>query len=283
MSDIWGSYRTIEGTYVKVHEMNIYFSHVTRMILHYYDQPEHDGKVFVLGSYIRYPASYFRALYPGRKIVAYQLEQLCGGPNWHSVEQTIQNLKTFDEVWEYDALNRVFLGYYGIVPARLAPTRYVPDLCVVSSRTPDIDLLFYGFVNQRRQKFLEQMQQGFYNRLRFVHAYGVFGPQLDELIARSRIVLNLHAFEPYHRQEQVRIFYPLLNARCVLSEKSQVNYFGDSILEFQGDLRPKIEEAMDRWYALGFQGATAFREATSGDAAFAEHVAAYAARAESPG
>lgn len=283
MSDIWNSHRTVEGTYVKVHEMNVFFSHVTQVILRYYDVPDHENKVFVLGSYIRHPVGYFRSLYPGCRIVAYQLEQLCGGPNWHSVEQTIQSLRGFDEVWEYDALNCTYLGFYGIVPAKLAPMRYVPELRTIPSRPPDIDLLFYGYVNGRRLRYLEQIQQGFYNRLRFAHAYGIFGPQLDELISRSRVVLNLHAFEPYHRQEQVRIFYPLINGRCVLSEKSQVNYFGDGILEFEGNPCGRLEEALDRWYSVGFQGSAAFEEATTGEAAFAEHVSRYANQASGAG
>lgn len=268
--------RVIAGKHVKIREYNTFFSHATELILHYYDTEEHDGEVFLLGDYIWQPAAHFQSMYPGQKIIAYQLEQLCGGPNWHSVNRTITNLAGTGEIWDYDALNATYLSWHGIRADRIAPMRHVPTLARIPQREPDYDVLFYGFVNARRQRILEKMQTQFYGRLRFLHAYGVFGPELDDLIARSKVVLNLHAFEPYHRQEQVRIFYPLINGRCVLSEKSQLNYFGDCILEFtEGDMGRKIEEALDCWRSLGEKGSAKFEAATSDPAAYAQHVAEY--------
>ena len=48
----------------------------------------------------------------------------------------------------------------------------------------------------------------------------VYGSKLEELIARSKIVLNIHAFEGYKNQEVVRMMLPLHNDITVLSEHS---------------------------------------------------------------
>ena len=54
-------------------------------------------------------------------------------------------------------------------------------------------------------------KQPFYNKIKFMFVYGVEGAELDEYIDRSKIILNIHAFGPYARQEQPRIFYLLIN------------------------------------------------------------------------
>jgi hypothetical protein len=276
--------RTVEGRHIKVHERNIFFAHVTAMLLHYYDTEEHAGSVFILGDYITHPIEHFRSLYPGRKIIAYQLEQLVGGENWHSVDRTIAHLKGMDAIWEFDALNCVYLSWQGVTASRLVPVRHTPALrfapSLAGGREPNIDLLFYGFINPRRFRFLQTIQQKLYGRLKWVHAYGIFGPELDELIARSKVIFNLHPFEPYHRQEQVRIFYPLMNEKCVLSEQSQLSWFGDSILECtEGELVRGIERAMDSWRQVGEAGAERFERETSNEASYLAAIEQYRARA----
>jgi hypothetical protein len=271
--------RTVEGKHIAVHEMNIYFSHVTAMLLEHYDTEEHAGKVFILGSYVKVPVLKLRDLYPGRKLVIYQLEQLVGGANnWHPVARTIDNMRGADEIWEYDGLNGVFLGWHGLAYTRLVPMRHARALerSILQRRsaTPiDIDILFYGFVNERRARILQRLQNLFYGKVRLLSAFGLFGDELDALIARSKVILNLHSLEPYHRQEQVRIFYPLLNGLCVLSEKSQVNYFGGSVLEFgEADLKQRVEEALDTW--LSYSGER-FEAATLKPAAYERTVLKY--------
>ena len=47
----------------------------------------------------------------------------------------------------------------------------------------------------------------------------------------SKTILNLHAFEPYNRQEQVRMFYPVINSKTIISETSQLNNMPKCIIE----------------------------------------------------
>jgi hypothetical protein len=275
--------KSIQGKFVRVHERNVFFSHVTAMLLYHYDCFEHAGKVFILGDYITESIDTLRAAYPDAKLVAYQLEQLVGGVNWHPVNKTIQNLHLYDEIWDYDALNIKFLSWHGVSVDKLVPLRYTPSLRLTTPDIePDIDLLFYGFMNPRRLKFFESLQRHFYGRLKVIHAYGIFGSQLDELLLRSRIVLNIHPFEPYHRQEQPRIFYPLINSRHVLSEKSQANWFGSSISEFTLETLPSvIERNLDNWKSNGTHAAKFFMEQTLDNSNYQNAVDQYRAYVES--
>lgn len=52
-----------------------------------------------------------------------------------------------------------------------------------------------------------------------VHANGVYGKERDDLVARARIVLNVHFYEQ-SRLEVPRCFYLMANGRFVLSEAS---------------------------------------------------------------
>ena len=85
---------------------------------------------------------------------------------------------------------------------------------IVHSAEKSIDVLFYGEVHERRLKVLE----GLRNRgLAVEFVRGVFGADLDELISRSKVVLNMHYFEP-GRLEMIRIFDLLANRVAVVSE-----------------------------------------------------------------
>jgi len=82
------------------------------------------------------------------------------------------------------------------------------------SPTPDIDVLFYGTMNDRRRRIFEALER----RGVAVHCvYNVYGRERDGLIARSRIVLNLHAGDT-EIFEIVRVFYLLTNAVPVVAE-----------------------------------------------------------------
>ncbi|MCP3918029.1 MAG: glycosyltransferase family 4 protein [bacterium] len=95
------------------------------------------------------------------------------------------------------------------------PLGHVPELeRIESAPAQDIDVLFYGSVNERRARVLERLRGEGVN----VHAvFGVYGPERDALIARSKLVLNLH-FYPTSIFEIVRVSYLLANARPVVAE-----------------------------------------------------------------
>lgn len=175
-----------------------------------------------------------------KKIIAYQLEPLMTN-HWHPAHKIIQNLQGADEVWDYDLDNIELLKTHGI-NAKYRPFLYTDKLKrIQNSENPDIDVLFYGTLMPRRTKII---YDSIYN---YVYPQGredtvlnasivclnhVWGEKLDNFIARSKIVLNLNPHDGENRQQQSRIFYSLINNKCVISEKSKRNYFGELINEF---------------------------------------------------
>jgi hypothetical protein len=90
--------------------------------------------------------------------------------------------------------------------------RTIPDL------PKEIDVLFYGSLNPRRKVILDRIVA----QCKLRHLFGVYGEQRDALIARSKIVLNLHC-TPAQIFEQTRVSYLLNNAQFVLCETSPGN------------------------------------------------------------
>lgn len=255
---------SIAGQHILIHRVDAFgFADVATMLLEHFDRAEHAGKVFILGDYIFHPVSYFRQLYPGRRIVIYQLEQMVGSETWHSTPQIIAHLRGADEIWDLDPLNATFLTWQGILVNRIVPMRFTQALLRIPLEPePTIDVLFYGYMNERRFAIVHELERWLYNRTRLVWLYGIQGRELDRYIANSRIILNLHAFEPWNRQEQVRIFYPLINGRMVVSEPSEFNAFGDCIVEAPSkDLAAVLHFwlAEDRWRSKGLAGQEEFR------------------------
>ena len=180
------------------------------------------------------------------KVVVYQTEPLVEG-HWHKPENIIKNLATYDEVWEFDYDNYKLLLSHGI-NAIFRPVKYTESLRrVVPVAEPDIDVLFYGSTTDHRNEFFKNFHERFivpdnnedymrrFMKLSTMRLTGIDDSRLDEFISRSKIILNLQPYkleDGEDRQSQVRIYYPLINGKCVVSEKSKRNYFGNSILEF---------------------------------------------------
>ncbi len=175
-----------------------------------------------------------------KKIIAYQTEPLVDN-HWWKPEVIIKNLQGADEVWDYDLDNIEILKSHGI-DAKYKPPKYSENLCrVVNNLDPEISVLFYGTLTEYRAKFLYDMLHGsiIYDRysdtfakMNFVTVWNVTGPELDKYIANSKIILNLNPYDGETRQQQPRISYALNNGKCVISQKSNRNYFGDLITEF---------------------------------------------------
>jgi hypothetical protein len=256
--------KLISGKYIKIHQLNIYFNEVSTMLLSHFDTIDYNHSVFILGDYVHHPISYFRNLYPQSKLIIYQLEQMVGSETWHPVRKIIDNIRGADEIWDYDALNIEYLSWHDIKVNKLVPMMYTESLEQINNlEHPSIDILFYGYINERRYRILRKLQQNLYNQKSIMWLYGISGKTLDTYIADSKIILNLHAFEPWHRQEQVRIFYPLINEKFVISETSQKNHFGDCIVESdEDDLANTIKYWLndDRWAEKARHAKREFKE-----------------------
>lgn len=122
---------------------------------------------------------------------------------------------THCEIWDYSQEN-VALWQAAGARARHMPVGWYPGLeRVVAAETRDIDLLFYGRINRRRAELLNQLARA---GLQVHVAQGVYGAELDALLARTRIALNLHCYAA-GRFETVRVAHLLANGIPVIAER----------------------------------------------------------------
>lgn len=120
-------------------------------------------------------------------------------------------------VWDYSVHNVRFLVEYGCPRAALVPLGFAEHMRRIVAQEPDIDVLFYGLVNPRRQAILDALRTTDLRVEIYDSTNPVWGEERDALIARSKIVLNIHYYEA-RIFEAFRVVYPLVNSRCVVSE-----------------------------------------------------------------
>jgi len=217
-------------------KVNDVFSHVESMLYELYkDDPNHENTVFVLGYHLLKTFKSIRDAKPNCKIIIFQLEQFYNGTPW--AQSKISNLlREADEIWDYDEDNVNWLrGNFG-VSVKLHPIIFtnslkkMPTVNEMSNDDLDIDLLFYGMLHEKRARLLSAVQSAMRGHGKVIDLCGVFGDELDGYIKRAKIICNVH-FANHHRQEQVRMFYPVINGRCVVSEVSPKSYMEKSIIE----------------------------------------------------
>lgn len=100
-------------------------------------------------------------------------------------------------------------------PVLYVTAGYVPELARVPSLPEeDVDVLFYGSMNSRRQMVLDRLRA---TGVRVEAVFGLYGAARDALIARAKLVLNIHFYEPGHF-EVLRVSYLMANGKAVVTE-----------------------------------------------------------------
>jgi hypothetical protein len=146
--------------------------------------------------------------------ILFNLEQIVPGAIWVT-QDYIERLRRH-RVWDYSARNISALERMGIRNVTHVPLGHASVLERIPSREEDIDVLFYGVTNERRGVPLRRLAE---RGCKVSWVNGIYGRERDELIARSRIVVNIHFYEE-SRLEVARCLYLLANGRFVLSEAS---------------------------------------------------------------
>ncbi len=169
------------------------------------------GIVIVIGAHLLPPelAASLRA-----PTVVYNFEQI-DGTTVQADPRRLQGL-AHTIVWDYSQRNLQHIrGLTGNRRLLHVPVGYAPLLTRIPADAPqDIDVLFYGSLNPRRQRVLDDLRS---RGLRVRAAFGVYGAERDELIARARVVLNLHYYDT-RIFEAVRVSYLLANRKAVVAE-----------------------------------------------------------------
>jgi len=119
------------------------------------------------------------------------------------------------EVWDYSLKNIEKLKSLGISNAKHLQIGFQKELQrIKKAPVQDIDVLFYGSRNERRNMILETLRT---KGLKVEVLFGVYGADRDRFIERSKIVLN-HHFYKSQIFEVVRVFYLLHNEVAVVAE-----------------------------------------------------------------
>lgn len=143
--------------------------------------------------YIVMCAQMFDRLPPGEKRIIYQLEQSASS-RWFS-EKYLSDMVNSFAVLDYSLQNIAYLEGKGIAYPHVyyLPIGTSPSYGNMIAAGKDIDVLFYGDYKScpRRQRLLDWAE----TRFKVVRADTVFGEEMKALIARSKLVLNLHYYE----------------------------------------------------------------------------------------
>ena len=134
------------------------------------------------------------------------------------------------EVWDYRRDTAAALSDLLGKEVKLVPFGFVPQLSrIEKSGVEEIDVLFYGAPNPRRLKILDELSS---RGLRVHYVSDVFGTDRDDLIARSKVILNVHFYLP-GVFESLRVCYALANRKAVVTECNPGEILED-------DLRPGL-------------------------------------------
>ena len=168
-----------------------------------------DRRHIVLGAHLAPGAGI--QLPPGS--IIYNLEQVDDRSRW--MTGALLDLYRRYPLWDYSATNIERLVALGVPRPTHVPIGYVPSLTRIAPAEPDIDVLFYGSLNERRKRVIDRLRAA---GVRVEAVFGVYGGERDALIARAKLVLNVHYYEA-KVFEVVRVSYLLANGRAVVSER----------------------------------------------------------------
>ena len=151
--------------------------------------------------------------YPPPDTIIYNSEQIDDQSVW--ITPAYLELLKRCTVWDYSEENIRCMKEHGIWNAKYVPIGYVPQLTRIPADGPqDIDILFYGSINERRAVILKELlRKGF----RVECLNGVYREERDRYIARSKVILNIHYYEAAIF-EIVRVSWLLANEKAVVAE-----------------------------------------------------------------
>ncbi|GBR76939.1 hypothetical protein NO2_1411 [Candidatus Termititenax persephonae] len=154
------------------------------------------------------------------KYIPWQMEQLDTAEGHYSSFPHYQNfLQNAAAVWDYSMQNIKFLRGLGLSAQHLPIGWHAKLETIPASPEKDLDVLFYGTLNERRLKIIEQLEG---RGVKVGYTNFTLGAERDRLIARAKIVLNIHY---WHMAilETARIHYLLNNKVFVITEQSVDN------------------------------------------------------------
>ncbi len=168
------------------------------------------------------------------RLINYNFEQIGGMPRVQIGAEVFALMRNLPN-WDYSKANIAALNAAGVCDTKFVPVGYAPTLERIKHVKKDIDVLFYGSINGRRERTLRAIQQRGMNVV-WDDPWDLTREQRDDRIARAKIVVNLAFYDGIHIFEEVRVSYLLANRVCVLSELTELT-------QIEADLRQCIDGA----------------------------------------
>jgi hypothetical protein len=130
-------------------------------------------------------------------------------------------------IWDYSEGNTPVWQSLGAKSVVVVPVSYAPILQrIAKPPTQDIDVLMYGMSGKDR---LDAFHYLTLSGLTTVFVCGLYGKARDELIARSKLVVNVHLYEPSKVFEIVRVSYLLANRKAVVADVEPDTHIDDDM------------------------------------------------------
>ncbi len=173
------------------------------------------------------------------------LEQLS---SWQSLEYRKKSfyriiyLASKCQVWDYSHKNIELFNSFGLNHIKYFQLGYSPVMRKVpENEHKDIDVLFYGSLNERRINIINELKERGYNAL---YLENTWGNELDQYISRSKIVLNMHYYDA-QIFEIARCYYLMSNSIAVVSELNYSTYI-DETEYLEGIVAVPYERLVDK-------------------------------------
>jgi hypothetical protein len=148
--------------------------------------------------------------------IVYNFEQMAGLPA-DTLKPVYRAAARRLRVWEYSEHNLSTWAQLGPAhPVIHVPVGWAPILVrIAEPAEPDIDVLLYGLPGKLRIAIFRQLAEA---GARCIFACGIYGARRDELIGRSKLVLNINLYASSRIFEIVRVSYLLANAKPVVAD-----------------------------------------------------------------
>lgn len=152
--------------------------------------------------------------FPDNTIV-YNLEQI-RGVNAEWLKDGVKYYADRFRIWDYSEAN---LGIWNELqtryPVRTVPIGYAPVLSrIMKPAIQDIDVLIYGLPGKERSEVFERIAK---RGLVCVFVCGLYGAARDDLIGRSKVVVNVSLYRTSNIFEIARVSYLLANRKAVVA------------------------------------------------------------------
>ncbi|MEP7208310.1 MAG: hypothetical protein ABI920_15340 [Casimicrobiaceae bacterium] len=131
------------------------------------------------------------------------------------------------ETWDYSTANIAAWHALGISDRvrHLRPGYLPEDTTADPDTSPDIDVLFYGSLNWRREGVLDAITR---HGVTVHFAHNLYGPARNAMIARSKLVLNVASRED-SVLEFARVVHVLAHRRVLVTEFGRLEDIDDDL------------------------------------------------------